>query len=152
MMTSAAATAAGQPSHARAFIARLREKELKYRVDESSSDKVVVHLDFTGKNAKNIPVTAIFNRNDTEEIAFRVWDFVHVPKDKADRACRTVNEVNRTYKLCAFTFDEDNGTVDVELDVIVRADSAGAVSYEALTRLVKICDDGYPQLMKYLWN
>ena len=81
-----------------------------------------------------------------------MWDFVKVPADKVSSAYKAINDANRTYKFCAFVYDEKSSTIDVEMDVILRAGSAGDVCHEALARLVDICDSSYPTLMKALWN
>ena len=133
------------------FTDLLVAKEIKYDykgTTESGKDIVIVR--FSGEKMTSI-VTQIFFDTDNQSAAFRIFDVVKVPGEKAAAMINTVNAVNCKYRFAKFCYETDDNTIQLEADAIFRANDVAPICHELMMRCIDICDEAYPEFMKGVW-
>lgn len=133
------------------FVQALEQKEIRY-TDQGTTEggKDMITVTYGGDNMSSIRVQFFFDE-DGESVALRVFDIVKVSDDKAARILTAVNEQNARFRFVKFVLDVRDNTVQAEIDASFRSSDAGDICLEALQRMVGICDDAYPELMKAMW-
>ncbi len=133
------------------FVQALEQKEIRY-TDQGTTEggKDMITVTYGGDNMSSIRVQFFFDE-DGESVALRVFDIVKVSDDKAARILTAVNEQNARFRFAKFVLDVRDNTVQAEMDASFRSSDAGDICLEALQRMVGICDDAYPELMKAMW-
>ncbi len=126
------------------FTRYLTEKGLNFesRID-SDGDSLVefpyqgknYRLYFTGENGTYLSLYMIFER---------------VPDNKFADVLFTCNELNCQYKWATFYVDKDNDIV-IHDDAILTVENASAEAFELLLRIIKICEDVKPKIMKAIY-
>ena len=114
--------------------------------ERSSSVLVGVALDHT-----KILIRFI-SADDDNDAAIRVYHFAQVPKDHTALGLLAVNKLNEKYRFVTFTFDSDDHSIDIRADLLVTTVDVGDAATEMLARLVSICDEAYPELMRLIWK
>lgn len=114
--------------------------------EHTSTVLVGVDLDNTGILIRFI------SADDDNDVAIRVYHFAQVPKDHTAWGLLAVNKLNDKYRFVTFTFDSDDHSIDIRADLLVTTVDVGDAATEMLARLVKICDEAYPELMKAIWS
>ena len=134
------------------FLAYLNANKLKYDYTEPEDDdkKDVVVVRFTGHNLSTITVQFFFS-TDGEDAAIRVFDLFKVPEDRHDKIYKALNEQNNALRFVKFCFDENDNTVQMEMDAAFRENDVGDICGELLFRSVELCDKAYPAFMQALW-
>lgn len=133
------------------FVQALEQKEIRY-TDQGTTEggKDMIAVTYGGDNMSSIRVQFFFDE-DGESVALRVFDIVKVSDDKAARILTAVNEQNARFRFVKFVLDVRDNTVQAEIDASFSRSDAGDICLEALQRMVGICDDAYPELMKAMW-
>lgn len=133
------------------FVQALEQKEIRY-TDQGTTEggKDMIAVTYGGDNMSSIRVQFFFDENG-ESVALRVFDIVKVSDDKVARILTAVNEQNARFRFVKFVLDVRDNTVQAEIDASFRNHDVGDVCLEALQRMVGICDDAYPELMKAMW-
>ena len=139
-------------AHTKAFLSAVKADGLKYRVAESEAGRNDIMFDFRGDNVSTITVTVVFVKDEPNLAALRAWNLVKVPENKLPKVYELLSRLSRDYKFCKFTYDPTERTVDIYMELITRPDSAGEVTREGLSRMVDICDEAYPILMKAIYE
>jgi len=139
-------------AHTKAFLAAIKPDGLKYRLNEQVPDRNDVILDFRGDNVTTITAVVMFVKDEPNLASLRVWDLVKVPEARLTKVLELLSSLGRDYRFCKFTYDPKERTVDVFMELITRPDSAGEVVREGLSRMVDICDEVYPVLMKAVFE
>lgn len=134
------------------FLAYLDTKSIRYTLvrdadAEPASD--VVKVAFSGEQV-DVTVTFFFDHDD-EHASLRVFNLVKVPAGKISAMLTAVNQINNEYRFAKFCLDSDDNTIQAEMDCIFRQHDIDEICYEALLRMVNICNDAYPVFMKSLW-
>ena len=62
-----------------------------------------------------------------------------------------VNKLNDKYRFVTFTFDMNDHSIDIRADLLVTTVDVGDAATEMLARIVSICDEAYPELMRTMW-
>lgn len=133
------------------FIALLDSKGTKYSVGEpTSSGKDTMTVSYGGDNMPTIRCQFFFD-TDCNGVAIRVFDIVKFTESKLAAMYPVVNSLNEKYRFAKFCIDTDDNTAQAEIDASFRSSDAGEICRELMLRMVSICDDAYPELMKALW-
>ena len=136
----------------RQFVNAMDAQKIKYQ-DKGSTDsgKDVLFVTYKGDNMPSILVQFFFDQ-DCEAVALRVFDVLKVPEGKKEKMLSVINAQNAHFRFARFVLDTNDSTVQVEMDVPFRKNDVGDICLEVLNRIVNICDDAYPALMKGLWG
>lgn len=138
-------------SSTKQFIELLDAKGTKYTMEAPTKNgKDVMTVSYRGDNMNSIRCTLFFDA-DCESVALRVFNIVKIPDGKLDSMFAAVNAINNRFRFAKFCIDTDDNTVQAEIDGAFRSQDAGEITRELLLRVVNICDDAYPDLMKALW-
>lgn len=133
------------------FIELLDAKGTKYTMGTpTKSGKDTMTISYRGDNMDSIRCNLFFD-TDCESVALRVFDIVKVPEGKLASMFSVVNGLNNRFRFAKFCIDTDDNTIQAEIDGAFRSQDAGEVSRELLLRIINICDEAYPDLMKALW-
>ena len=123
-------------------------EEFKYTVVglNEKNKKEIVKFDWTGDNVKDMEVTALFTEN-LESVSLYAWNLVYIDKADLDKALSLVNKLNNEYYYVKFSVDEDEMSIDAEVDCRLRDDeNAGEIAYDGVYFLVNVVDKAYPEL------
>ena len=133
------------------FVQALEQKEIRY-TDQGTTEsgKDMITITYGGDNMSSIRVQFFFDE-DGESAALRVFDIVKASDDKVGRILTAVNEQNARFRFAKFVLDVRDNTVQAEMDASFRSSDAGDICLEVLQRMVGICDEAYPELMKAMW-
>ncbi len=121
---------------------------LKFEVD--GDDEEVIRISFNADNLERIRLSLFFNEENTN-VAVRVFNLCKVEESKKPAIYAACNKLNDDYRWAKFCIDEEDNTVTVATDGVIRMDVAGEIAHELVMRLVNITDEAYPILMKALW-
>ena len=139
-----------QYSTTKSFLKVMDREEIKYTVVgvREKNKKEVVKFDWSGDNAKDMEVTALFTEN-LESVSLYAWNLVYIDKADLDKALALVNKLNNSYYYVKFSVDEDEMSIDAEVDCRLRDDeNAGEIAYDGVYFLVNIVDKVYPELQE----
>ena len=101
---------------------------------------------WSGDNVEDMEVTALFNEN-LEAVSLYAWNLVYIDKADFDKALALVNKLNNSYYYVKFSVDEDEMSIDAEVDCRLRDDeNAGEIAYDGVYFLVNVVDKAYPEL------
>ena len=131
------------------FLDYLKEKNFRCSTlheANSKEDADVLAIGFTEKNVK-IAVKAFFD-GDERRVTFRANNLVTIPAEKVPAMLVAVNAANSKYRYVKFSVDMERCAVHASTDCIFRRFEIGEICFEALARLVNVCNDVYPDLMK----
>ena len=127
-------------------------KEQGYRCrvvvrDEMSALKIV----FSGENAPGVEY--IFaSTDDDNDVAVRSDALVNVPEAKLSKVIRLLNEFNNRFRFVRFCLDKKNRVhMEYDMPLEISDEDVGAVADGILMRMVAICDEAYPELMRAVW-
>ena len=136
----------------RQFIDAMEAKGIKYQDKGSlSNGKDVIIVSYSGDNMPSIQVQFFFDE-DCESVALRVFDILKIPADRMGSMLSVLNAQNVRFRFARFVLDSNDNTVQVEMDIPFRKYDVGDICLEMLSRMVNICDEVYPTLMKGLWG
>lgn len=134
------------------FIDAMEAKGIRYDPrGPLDNGKDVVIVPYSGDSIPSIRVQFFFDE-DCESVALRVFDILKVPEEKTASMLAALNAQNAHFRFARFVLDTNDGTVQVEMDIPFRKYDVGDICLEMLSRMVNICDDAYPALMKGLWG
>ena len=139
-----------QYSTTKSFLKVMDREEFKYTVVglNEKNKKEIVKFDWSGDNAKDMEVTALFTEN-LESVSLYAWNLVYIDKADLDKALSLVNKLNNSYYYVKFSVDEDEMSIDAEVDCRLRDDeNAGELSYDGVYFLINIVDQVYPELQE----
>ena len=139
-----------QYSTTKSFLKVMDREEFKYTVVglNEKNKKEIVRFTWSGDNVKDLEVTALFNEN-LEAVSLYAWDIVHIDKADLNKALSLVNKLNNSYYYVKFAVDEDEMSIDAEVDCRLRDDeNAGELSYDGVYFLINIVDQVYPELQE----
>ncbi len=131
------------------FIDYLKEKSVRYsQIHEApGSDKPdVVDIGFTEKNTK-IGIRIFFD-SDEKRATLQAFNLLKVPTEKIPAMLTAANAANGKYRYIKFFVDTDHEAVHATIDCIFRRFEIGEICFEAMARLVNVCNDVYPELAK----
>ena len=137
----------------RAFAAFLDSKDFKYRVVGDAEDIIATGMSGL-KNRKDLGVNIFFGQNDTD-IHIQSKDYLDVPEAKIPAIKEVCHTMNMNFRWAKFTVKEYNDGgfyVRIESDQIINPETAPAVCWEIMNRLIDIGDDAYPEFMKAMWG
>lgn len=123
--------------------------DINCRIRETESTSAV-EAGFSGENAPNFIVRFI-STDDDNDVAIRILSFVKVPEKKRAAVLDAINSLQRRFRYVNYTIDDD-GDVNIGIDLPMRTQNVGDVCVEMFIRIVKIADDSYPVLMKAIWS
>lgn len=133
------------------FIELLDAKGTKYKINApTNSGKDTMSVSYQGDNMDTIRCNLFFD-TECESVALRVFDIVKIPDGKLASMFVAVNALNNRFRFAKFCIDTDDNTVQAEIDGAFRSQDAGEITRELMLRIVNICDEAYPDLMKALW-
>ena len=93
---------------------------------------------------------ALYFTEDNETVYIRVWNLITFDPARLDEVLRTVNQVNSQWSFTAWYVYEEDSTIVVRLDLIVReGDSVQDIVMEGLTRMHHIIKSGCEVLASY---
>ncbi len=131
----------------RAFLKVLDRESHKYNymgIDED--DREQVNVTFSGDNLDRIPVEIYFD-SELDDVSMRSWRVINFDRSDLDEILEAVNQANCDYKFVKFVVDEEDLSVDAEIDCPLRDDeNAGEIAYDALYYIILIIDEAYPSL------
>lgn len=132
---------------AKLFVSYLETKEINARfLDEE--EKVVR----VGWKLNNTSLGIIFFfSDDCSDVSLRGSEFINVPKDKADKVYKIINDCNNKYRWIKFVYNEGENEVRAEVDAVIQLDSCAEECFELMIRMSNIVDDAYPEFMKAMW-
>ena len=148
---SVPALAAGaQYGPTKAFLKVMSREKHKYNymgIDEDDDEEV--NVSFGGDNKDEIDVKIFFDK-DLDAVSMRCWRVISFNKADLAKVLAKVNDINCDYKFVKFVVDEEDLSVDAEIDCPLRDDdNAGEIAYDALYYIVKIVDKAYPELKPF---
>ncbi len=148
---SVPAFAAGaQYGPTKAFLEVMKREKHKYSymgIDEDGDEQV--NVSFAGDNVDTIEVKIFFDE-DLDAVSMRSWRVIKFSKSDMAKVMELVNKLNNDYKFVKFVVDEEDLSVDAEIDCPLRDDAnAGEIAYDALYYIVMIVDEAYPDLKAY---
>ena len=135
---------------AKNFTARLEAEGVRYDFQERQDKADWVCARFSGDNIPSIAVQFFFDA-DEDNAALRAFSIARVPQEKAAGMRTLLNSLMEEYRWIRLYLDSDN-EVTAAIDAFITPETAGAVCYELLVRMVGIVDELYPRLMKELWS
>lgn len=116
-------------------------------IDEDDDEQV--NLTFAGDKLDTIDIKVFFDE-DLDSVSMRVWSIIYFDEADLTKVLEQVNTLNNDYKYVKFVVDTDDMSVDAEIDAPLRDDkNAGEIAYDALYYIVKIVDEGYPELKAF---
>lgn len=119
------------------------------RVNLVDDERSLVRIGFNLNNTQ-ISIFVVFGEDDTDaHIEGR--DFVKIPNDQTEKACRICNQMNNNYRWIKFVWDDDTSEMTVKCDAVIQLDSVAEEIYELVMRTASIVDNAYPEIMKSLW-
>lgn len=116
---------------------------------EENDDQSSVWLSFGINNGGSYRIKFISRDNDND-VAVRVFAFVHSEQKNAEKLYPVLNQLNVKYRYFKLCFDSD-GDVNLEYDYPVKSNPEES-ALELVVRIVKIIDEAYPLIMRALWN
>ncbi len=136
-------------ANTKAFLAKLDEVGYTYTVLGINDDKDEwVTLGMRGDKV-SFNIDYYFNE-DNSEVRIRVWDLLSFKGSDLSNVLHTVNELNLNWRYCTWFVFEDDNTVSVSFDVLLREnEDVGDIVYEAMYHVCSIIDLGYESLEKY---
>ena len=91
----------------------------------------------------------IFASDDGEYVSLYL-QFESIPEDKIIDVILVCNELNAKFKWVKFYVDSDHDLM-LEDDAILTAENAAEEVFELMLRMIKICDDAKPAIMKAIY-
>ena len=128
---------------------RFKSLGLDCKIEETKNASIV-HL--TIKLERDRITIMFISMDDGADVAIHVYGFATFPEYRMDAALRAVNTLNSTYRFVAFSIDAEKPCVNVRADLPAATADVGGAASEMLGRVVKICDEAYPELMKAIWS
>ena len=133
------------------FVQALEQKEIRYTDQGTTNEgKDIITITYSGDNMSSIRVQFFFDEGG-ESVALRVFDIVKASDDKVARILTAINKQNACFRFAKFVLDVRDNTVQAGMDASFRSHDVGDICLELLQRMVGICDDAYPELMKAMW-
>ncbi len=149
-LSVSAFAANAQYNPTKAFLKVLERETHKYNymgIDEENDEQV--NVTFTGDNVDRIDVEIYFDE-DLDSVSMRSWRVISFKEADLADVLEAVNQVNGDYKYVKFVVDEDDLSVDAEIDCPLRDDeNAGEIAYDALYYIVMIIDAAYPDFQEF---
>ena len=93
-----------------------------------------------------------FFDTDCHGASLRVFDILKFTDEQRPKMLETINNLNQEYRFVKFCAQDDDNTVQMEMDLIFRDNDVAEICEEAMVRAYQICDDAYPTLMKARWS
>lgn len=121
------------------FISYLESKGIKYTYIGIQDNKEIVTVSYTLDNFDSLTCMLIFN-DDSEEVSLRIWNIVTATAAKS-RVLSVTNTLNAGYKFVKFVYDEDDSTVQAEMDMYIDGEHCGRSIYDSLLCMFRIVDD-----------
>lgn len=128
-------------------------------------DEIGISYNFLGAASEDTEAVQIPNQTDTDQIPYdfvlifpedntcvsiRIWDFITIDPGKTDEVLRAINQLNGGYKYIKWYVDEENNTINVDYDLIVReGTSVPDIVMEAMVRLYSLIEEGYVKIAGY---
>ena len=145
-----AAALADEPQYAntKAFLDSLDEVGLQYTLVGMLGEDETVRI---GNKAGDINYDfVLFFSEDNETVYIRVWDLITFDPDNLNDVLRAVNNLNNAYSFTAWYVNEDENSINVRYDAIVREGaSVPEIVLEALIRMNNIIEEGCETLTAY---
>ena len=129
------------------FMRAMDRKGIKY----TDEDVFRVRVSYSGDNVDTIAVKVIFDEDGDGLVALRCWSLGKVPDNKRSAMVVVCNNLNKEYRWVKFYIDDDND-ITAALDAVIDISTVGEVCIHLVNRMVGICDEAYPKLMKGLWS
>ncbi len=113
----------------------------------------IIRISFDGTNINTMKFSLFFD-DENQNVAVRCFNLggIKVTEDKRAALINAFNGLNRGYRWAKFYVDDDDNTVTVACDGVIRMDTAGEECHELIMRLCNIIDDEYPTIMKAMWS
>lgn len=122
------------------FIDYLEQKNVKYTLKGVVSDNNErVDVSFSLDNFDSA-TCAIFFRSSNHAVSFRIWDIVKASAGK-NYILATLNQLNSSYKYAKFVLDEEDSTIQAELDMYIDEDHSAECVYDTMIILLDVIDD-----------
>lgn len=139
-------------SSTRAFTELLDAKNFSYRdLGPTSSGRDTLSVGIGGKNMSGVTIRFFFD-TDCHGASLRVFDILKFTDEQRPKILETINNLNQEYRFAKFCAQDDDNTVQMEMDLIFRENDVAEICEEAMVRAYQICDDAYPTLMKARWS
>ncbi len=123
----------------RNFIDYLESKNIEYTYDGLQYEKEVLTVSYPLDHFESLAVKFLF-KNDSEEVSLRMWEIV-TAKAKKDRVLSVLNKLNDDYKFVKFVYDEDDSTIQAELDMYIDGEHCGRSIYNAMLVIFQVVDN-----------
>jgi len=137
----AASAATPELTTTKHFIDYLEAKSVKYTYkgwDNDNKDERV-EVTYTLDNFESVKCV-IFFRNNNHTVSLRIWDILTASAGK-NYVLTNLNSLNYDYKYAKFVLDEQDNTVQAEMDMYVDQDHCAECVYDAMHILLEIIDD-----------
>ena len=142
--------AGAQYGPTKAFLDVMKREKHKYNymgINEDGDEQI--NVSFSGDYMDTIDVKIFFDE-DLDAVSMRSWRVINFKSSDMAKVLALVNELNNEYKYVKFVVDEEDLSVDAEIDCPLRDDAnAGEIAYDALYYIVMIVDEAYPDLKAY---
>ncbi len=126
----------------------LLKQDVKCDILEKDEHSMVV-AGFNMKSGNSVRIHFI-SMDEDNDVAIRVFGFIHVEEEQRAAALKGINTVNDQFRFAKFTLEED-GDVNVEMDIPQKVENLGPVAFELMIRIVQIMEEAYPILMRAIW-
>ncbi|MBR5110224.1 MAG: YbjN domain-containing protein [Clostridia bacterium] len=131
------------------FIAELEKNGWKYNgLKELEDGKNHVGCGVTGKTTQ--ADFHLFFDADDKSVSIRVFKLFIVPIDKKLQLLELMNKINSEYRWAKFFIGEDEW-MNVQLDALISAETAGPNCLNLILRAMNIIDTAYPRFMHEVW-
>lgn len=113
----------------------------------------ILWMGFRTESMDSIKIYMIFDKEgDDYIVSFKAFDVCRFPAEKTEVMYKLCSQMNRQYRWVKFYVDESDNTITCQDDAIIQLDTAGKECLKLVRRMVSICDDVYPELMKAIWR